>query len=254
MTSPVQPRAGDKRVYRRLAAADGLTTFQVTVQETDLMIQAERDLSAVCREEIIIQRGYIEQYIQQFPTFRDTLAPWEHGAPAPEIIRRMILAGAAAGVGPMASVAGAIAEAVGASLRRFSREVIVENGGDIFIALKGETTVGLYAGRSPLSMRIGLRLNPGREPLAVCTSSGTVGHSLSLGRADAVCVVARECALADAAATAVANRIPAAEAIPEAIGFARSIAGLEGVVAICGERVGLWGDLRIVKIDRRKKA
>jgi len=248
-----QHAAGERHTYRRLAAVAHLQSFQVTVQETDLMVQAEKDLSTLCRDEILTQRGYIEQYIKRFPEFLRTLTPWYSGEPAPAIIRRMIRAGQAAGVGPMAAVAGAVAEAVGEALCRQSKEVVVENGGDIYLVLENPVTIGLYAGKSPLSLRTGLYLDPGGKPLAVCTSSGTVGHSLSMGRADAVCVLARQCALADAAATAVANRIAGARSIPEAIQFARSIEGVEGVAAICGGRLGLWGNLRLVKVDRRKK-
>lgn len=246
--------AAEERSYRRLAMVDRLVAFQVTVQETDLMVQAVQDLTAVCREEILSQRGYIEQYICRFPAFRTALTPWEQDEPAPGIVRMMIAAGKQAGVGPMAAVAGAMAETVGRALQQHSREIIVENGGDIYLSLNGPVTIGIYAGASPLSMRIGLQLEPGREPLAVCTSSGTVGHSLSHGLADAVCIVARQCALADAAATAVANCVSAGEAIPEAIRFARSIEGVEGVVTVCGEKIGLWGNLRIVRLDKVKKA
>jgi ApbE superfamily uncharacterized protein (UPF0280 family) len=253
MTASSHGAIGEQRTYRRQGMVKHLQSFQVTVQETDLMVQADQDLSVLCREEVLAQRGYIEQYIKQFPEFLRTLAPWTLSEPAPEIIRRMIHAGRAAGVGPMAAVAGAIAEAVGEALSLQSKEVVVENGGDIYLVLNRPVTIGLYAGQSPLSMRTGLHLDPGGKPLAVCTSSGTIGHSLSMGRADAVCVVARQGALADAAATAVANRITDARAIPEALRFSRSIDGVEGVAAICGERLGLWGDLRLVKLERRKK-
>jgi len=249
-----QHPVAEERSYRRLAMVDRLVAFQVTVQETDLMVQASQDLTAVCREEVLSQRSYIDRYIRRFPAFRTTLTPWQQDDPAPEIVRMMIAAGKQAGVGPMAAVAGAMAETVGQALLRHSREVIVENGGDIFLAVKGPVTIGLYAGASPLSMRIGLQLEPGPEPLAVCTSSGTVGHSLSHGKADAVCIVARQCALADAAATAVANCVSAGDAIPEAIRLARSIKGVEGVATVCGEKVGLWGNLRIVRLDKGKKA
>ena len=248
-----QTPVGEKRSYRCLAAVDRLAAFRVTVQETDLMIQTEGNLTDLCREEVLIQRGFIEHYIKQHPHFRTALTPWRYDQPAPEIIRMMIDAGQATGVGPMAAVAGAIAETIGLVLLRHSREVVVENGGDIFLALNDSVTVGLYAGASPLSMRIGIRLDPGGEPIAVCTSSGTVGHSLSTGQADAVCIVARHSALADAAATAVANRVSSADSIPGAIQFARSIDGVEGVVAVCGERMGLWGDLQIVHLDNGKK-
>jgi len=254
MRSSSHPPAAEKRFYRRLAVLERLVSFQVTVQETDLMIQAEDDLTDLCREEVLTQRRYIEHYIQRFPEFRTTLTPWNPDDPAPEIVRKMVAAGKRADVGPMAAVAGAMAETIGQFLVRHSNEVIVENGGDVFFKLKGIVTIGLYAGQSPLSMRVGLQLDPGREPLAVCTSSGTIGHSLSHGHADAVCIVARQCALADAAATAVANRVLSVDAIPEAIHFARSIEGVEGVVAVCGEQMGLWGNLRVVRLDSGKKA
>ena len=253
MTSSGHAQAGEDRRYRRLGATKRLKSFHVTVQETDLWVQAENDLAAVCREEILTQRGYIENYIQRFPKFKTTLTPWHDDQPAPEIIRMMTAAGQAAGVGPMAAVAGAMAEMVGLTLRRYSQEIIVENGGDIYLALRDSVTIGLYAGQSPLSMQIGLRLNTGTEPLAVCTSSGTVGHSLSRGRADAVSVVARHCALADAVATSAANRVTTPQAIPEAIRFARTINGVQGVVVVCGEQMGLWGDIEIVKMDREKR-
>lgn len=247
-------RRAEQRTYRRRARVEGLTAFQVTVQETDLWVQADQDLSDLCREEVLIQRGYIERYIRQFPTFRETLTPWRHDGPAPDIVRRMIAAGRSAGVGPMAAVAGAVAETVGEALARVSRKVVVENGGDIYLVLEGKTTIGLFAGRSPLSMRVGLRVDPGGAPLGVCTSSGTVGHSLSRGRADAVCILARSCALADAVATAAANHIATAADIPAAVDFARGISGVQGVAAVCGERLGVWGELRLVRLDGRKKA
>lgn len=254
MTASRETKKGETRFYRRLSRINRLIPFQVTVQETDLWIQADQDLTEVCREEVLRQRGYIERFIRQCPGFRTSLIPWEHGGPAPDIVRRMLAAGKAAGVGPMAAVAGAVAETVGEALHAFSREIVVENGGDVYMVLDGEVTIGLYAGRSPLSMRVGLRLNPGGAPLGVCTSSGTVGHSLSRGRADAVCIRARGCALADAAATAVANRITTAADIPGAIRFARTIPGVEGVAAVCGDRLGAWGNLRLVRLERGKKA
>jgi hypothetical protein len=98
-----------------------------------------------------------------------------------------------------------------------------------------------------------LQLEPGQQPLAVCTSSGTVGHSLSRGRADAVCIVARDGALADAAATAAANHVFGQDAIPQTIAWARAIPGVEGVVAVCGNQMGLWGAIRIVRLDGEKR-
>jgi ApbE superfamily uncharacterized protein (UPF0280 family) len=128
--------------------------------------------------------------------------------------------------------------------------VVVENGGDTFIRSLAPITVAIYAGKSPLSMRVGLQLPPAPRPVAVCTSSGTVGHSLSMGRADAVCVLAKSCALADAAATAIGNRVGSPGHIGGAIDFGRSISGVDGLVVIAGRQMGMWGALEVVPLGK----
>jgi ApbE superfamily uncharacterized protein (UPF0280 family) len=237
------------RTYRTRMARTGLVGFRVAVKETDLMILAQRDLSAEVRSLVIQERQQLEAYGQQHPEFFSALAPWPTDPYAPPLVRTMIGAAAVAGVGPMAAVAGAIAARVGEALRVYSDEVIVENGGDIFMHLKHSATVSLYAGRSPLSHKVGLKINPDRETWGVCTSSGTVGPSLSFGRADAACVVAVDAALADACATALGNRVPEASAINEALGWLGGIPGLTGGVVIVGEHLGAWGQIELVSLQ-----
>ena len=98
-------------------------------------------------------------------------------------------------------------------------------------------------------MQIGIPLNSENKPKAVCTSSGTLGHSLSFGRAHAVCVVAESCALADAAATSIGNRIQSEADINRAIAAGQKIADIEGIVIIAGDKMGVWGDITIVPIN-----
>jgi ApbE superfamily uncharacterized protein (UPF0280 family) len=157
----------------------------------------------------------------------------------------MAEATATAGVGPMAAVAGAIAEAVGQELLRFSDEVIVENGGDIFIKSSEERLIGLYAGESSLSGKVAFAISPEQTPLGVCTSSGTVGHSFSFGKADAVVAFAASTALADAAATAIGNRVSTADDIEGALDYAQTIEGLSGVAIVKDDRLGLRGQVRL---------
>jgi hypothetical protein len=244
----------EPRTYRRLVRTGRLCAFQVTVKETDLHVQAGSDLTGLTRELVIEERGYLEAYIRTHPEFAATLAPWSADGIVPEVVARMTAAGAAAGVGPMAAVAGAIAERVGQGLLAHSEEVVVENGGDIFMKTTAPATAAIYAGNSPLSLKVGLKIDCGGRPRSVCTSSGTVGHSLSFGKADAVCIVSRSCALADAAATAVGNRVRSARDIPPAIEFARTIRGVEGVVVIVGAQLGAWGDIELVEIFPRRRA
>jgi ApbE superfamily uncharacterized protein (UPF0280 family) len=242
----------EPRTYRARVTRGRLTAFEVRVKETDLHVQAQRDLSDVTREIILEQRGYLEAYIRQHPEFHTALAPWPLTGPAPNIVRDMIAAGAAAGVGPMAAVAGAIAEHVGRALMAYSAEVIVENGGDIFLQTTEAATVAVFAGASPLSLRIGIRAGGRNAALGVCTSSGTVGHSLSFGRADAVCVVSRCCALADAAATAIGNRINSPQDIHAGIAIGQGIAGVTGLLIVAADQMGIWGAIEVVALDRKR--
>jgi len=149
----------------------------------------------------------------------------------------------------MAAVAGAIAERVGKELLPYSDEVIVENGGDIFLKTSKERSIGVYAGESKFTRKIAFSILPEETPLGVCTSSGTVGHSLSFGYADAVIVFSSSTSLADAAATAIGNRVRMVEDIHEALEFAQSIKGLRGIAIIKGENMGLWGQIRLAATD-----
>jgi ApbE superfamily uncharacterized protein (UPF0280 family) len=241
-----------KRSYRNLISKSNLVAFRVTVKETDLFVQASTPLEDITRELVLEKRGYIENYIKKHPEFARTLQPWHVTAFEPVIIRDMALAGEKAGVGPMAAVAGAIAEHVGIDLLRYSHEVVVENGGDVFLKSDDPLTVGIFAGRSPLSLRMGVRIESGGSPIAVCTSSGTVGHSLSLGKADAVCVVSDSCCLADAAATSIGNRVKSKGHIQPAVDFGKHIEGVRGVVVIIEDEIGIWGDLEVVPLNLEK--
>ncbi len=216
------------------------------------MIQADRLLDDEAREQVLDCRGQIDGYIKRYPAFAVTLKPWQEQVFAPEIVREMIAAGSAAGVGPMAAVAGAVAENVGRRLLDFSHDVVVENGGDVFIKAKGPVVAGLFAGTSPLSMKLGIRVTDSSDCIGLCTSSGTVGHSLSTGSADAVCVISRSCALADAAATAIGNRIRSPREIKAGIAFGKRIAGVIGIVVVAGREMGAWGQVELVPLKGKK--
>jgi ApbE superfamily uncharacterized protein (UPF0280 family) len=195
----------EKRTYRNLVKTDDLVKFEVMVKETDLLVRAERDFSREARESVLKYRHQLETYVAMKPQFQKSLVPLAEDPYAPGIVREMIQTSQLAHVGPMAAVAGAMAEFVSKDVLKLSREVIVENGGDIYLTTSKKRTIGIYAGDSPLSFKIGIMIAPGETPLGICTSSGTVGHSLSLGNADAVCILSKSAALADAAATAVGN-------------------------------------------------
>jgi len=238
----------EPRTYRTRMAREGLVGFQVAVKETDLWVLAGQDLSREVREVVLQERRQLEAYIAGHPEFLTTLTPWPEDPFAPPLVREMISAARKAGVGPMAAVAGALAARVGQALELLSAEVIVENGGDIYLRVATAATVSLFAGKSPLSHRVGLRIAPELTPLGVCTSSGTVGHSFSFGRADAACILAPNAALADAAASAVGNRVQQAGDIAPALEWAAALPGILGAVVIVGDKLGAWGRVELVPL------
>jgi ApbE superfamily uncharacterized protein (UPF0280 family) len=235
------------RTYRHWISGDDLVSFNVTVRETDLLIRARSNLEQQALESVQKHRKPLEEYIRQHPLFMHSLEPVEVASDAPEIVREMAEAGEIAGVGPMAAVAGAIAEMVGRDLLVFSPEIIVENGGDIFMQILKARKVGIYAGESsPFTGKLALEIAAEDTPLGICTSSGTVGHSLSLGNADAVIVTAPSAALADAAATAIGNKVKDAPDVKKEINSAGMRYGISGLIIIKDDEIGMWGNIKLV--------
>ncbi|MGB2876760.1 MAG: UPF0280 family protein [Dehalococcoidales bacterium] len=237
------------RTYRHWVKDDDLVDFRVAVKETDLYLRATSDLHRKAHRLVLKYRDGIEKYIARHPDFLTSLEPVEVEAQAPKIVRAMADAARLCGVGPMAAVAGAIAEFVGKELLEFSPEIIVENGGDIYLKSLRRRTIGVFAGGSPLTGKLGLDIAPEDTPLGICTSSGTVGHSLSFGKADAVIVLADSATLADAAATAIGNRVSEVADIEKGIEFAQDIGRLKGVVIIKDDRLGVWGEVKLVPTE-----
>jgi ApbE superfamily uncharacterized protein (UPF0280 family) len=132
---------------------------------------------------------------------------------------------------------------VGKDLLRYSRNIIIENGGDIFIESQKDIHVGILAGNSPLSDSISIIIRKEDMPMGICTSSGTVGHSLSFGKADAVCVKAQSASLADAAATAIGNITKSKKDISRALQAGMKIKDVLGILIIVDDQFGVIGDI-----------
>jgi len=240
------------RVYRHWVKDKDLTPFNVVVKETDLYIRATTNLEQKALKLVTKYRDLLERYIERHLSFLTSLEPIAVENNAPAIVTGMAEAARKAGVGPMAAVAGAIAEFVGRELLALSPEVIVENGGDIYLKSLKERLIGIYAGQSPLTGKVALEIKGGETPMGICTSSGTVGHSLSFGKADAVVVLSKSATLADAAATAIGNLIIQPGDIPLGIEFAQRIDGVRGVIIIKDDKMGLWGEVKLRPTSIRK--
>ena len=236
------------KFYRFWIKETELKSFEVIISQSDLLIQAEKNLQKKAHKILLKYRKILEKYISNHPDFLTTLKPYPLEQSQPEIVKEMIKFSTIVDVGPMASVAGAIAEFVGKELLKFSKQIIIENGGDIFLKIAKPRTVGIYAGKSPLSGKIGIEIKPEETPLGISTSSGTVGHSLSFGKADAVVVISKSAILADACATASANLIQNEDDLIKAIDFAKKIKGIQGILAIKNDKLALWGKIKIKRI------
>ncbi|MGQ9533829.1 MAG: UPF0280 family protein [bacterium] len=227
------------RTYRTYCSSERFIQFGVIHKQSDLLILAKINLYDQAMSALTRLRQEIESYTIFDSEFLTALKPITILSSAPEIVKDMSLSAKKMDVGPMAAVAGAISEYVARSLSKFSDEVIVENGGDNFIINREPLTIGIYAGNSPLSMKIGIELEPHPEGIGIATSSGTVGHSLSFGNADAVTVLAKRGSLADAAATRICNMVKTEDDIPGAMVFVEKNVEILGAIIIIKNRVGV---------------
>jgi len=233
----------EERNYRSLINKDNIISYSVKIAQSDLWISSDSNLTGLAEKSLRQHRYFLESYIDTNPEFRTTLLPFPQDPLAPAIIREMITQSTVCGVGPMASVAGAIAEFVGKDLSGFTENLIIENGGDIFLLSQKSLSIGIFAGESTLSYKVKLSIKPDETPLGICTSSATVGPSLSFGKADAVCVLSSCATLADAAASAVGNCVKNKNDIKKALNYGLKIPGVRGVVIIIGNEMGAAGEV-----------
>jgi len=235
-----------QRTYRSRTSSTDLIGFEVIVKETDLFVLAETDLQKETTTAVLNYRHQLEDYIAHDPEFLTALVPYPVSELAPQIVQAMAFSGEQAKVGPMAAVAGAIADFVAIDLADKPGDLIIENGGDIYIRTKKPRRMLVYAGDSPFSEKLGIEISPEQTPCGVCTSSGTVGHSLSFGKADAITILAKTATLADAVATAVGNLVKEPTDINSGIEFAQRIDGVNGVLIVIQDKLGVWGQIKLV--------
>lgn len=236
----------EDRTYRALINNHNLISYNVKILESDLFISSDLNLSKSAETSLIKHRHFLETYINKHPEFRTSLVPVPDDPLAPPVVRDMIVKTNICGVGPMASVAGAVSEFVGHDLLDSTRNIIIENGGDIFLRSEKTLKVAIYAGESTLSYKVNIIVKPEETPLGICTSSATVGPSLSFGKADAVCVISKSATLADAAATAIGNLVKGKKDIREALEHGMNIPGVQGIIIILGKEMGVIGKVELI--------
>jgi len=234
----------NRRFYRGYSGSRG-ASFNVRLDTTDLFITAGSDLSTEAYRILEERRRELEEHIRLYPDFLYSLSPVTPPADPPAIALEMYKSSAAAGVGPMAAVAGAFAENVGRALTELSEEVIVENGGDTWLQLQNDAVMGIYVNNIYFRDRIRLKINAGETPCSVCTSSASLGHSLSFGKADAATIIAENGALADAVATGACNLVQNENDLQKAADYAMSIDGVRGCMIIYRDKLAACGAIEL---------
>lgn len=250
----------EPRLYRGSMNSDRFRFFPTTLHESDLWIGVPpgaytKQMISASQDELHRLRDVLETHIKTHPEFGTSLEalPWpaepseSTNSPSelPEEINLMLTCGLQTHTGPMSAVAGLFAEYVGSRLtHEFDlEEVVVENGGDLYLKNSSELVSVIHAGSSPLSDKMAFSIPPGTR--GICTSSGTMGHSLSLGRADAVTVIAASTPLADAWATALANQVKGREDVEAVLEKVSGIPEILGCAILAGEQIGVRGEFEL---------
>ncbi len=247
----------EERTYRTQFNSERFKGFEVKHLETDLWIGVNPEAFDEKMKEVALKkmeslRKEFDDYIAKEPFFKKSLKPFQPSESAPKEAVEMALAAEKAGIGPMSAVAGLFAREVGEEiLRNFSaQELVIENGGDIYVLLQKELVLSVFAGESILSERIGLVIPAEKDTkLGICTSAGTVGPSISYGKADAVVVVCDDILLADALATAFGNKVKSPDHVEKVIKQAENYSEIQSLLIICEDKIGIKGDneIRILK-------
>jgi uncharacterized protein len=240
------------RTYREQFNPDRFASFTVQYLETDLWIGVDHpsfhiEIAELAQKEVIKVRKQLEEFIRLHPTFKTSLKPVDPAPDAPETIQSMIVSGFRTHTGPMASVAGMFAHQIGEKIRhQFKvKELVIENGGDYYVFLNEDLLMTVYAGKSPLSEKIAVIVPAKETPCGICTSSGTVGPSLSFGKADAVMVACYSPALADGWATALANKIKSPVDIEPVLKYSEQFPEILSLVIICEDKTGIRGNFEV---------
>ena len=237
-----------KRFYRDYNSENGYL-FNVKIDTSDLFIRADSNLYDEAYNALKMARTELETYISNHEEFIHSLNPLAFHGDEGEITSEMHKASLSAGVGPMAAVAGTIAEYVGKALLDYSSEVIIENGGDLWMKLTKPAVIGIYINNIYFKDNLGIKINPEKTPCSVCTSTSKLGHSISFGKADSVTIIAETGALADAMATAVCNMVKTEDDMEKALNFGLSINGVRGCLIIFRDKFAALGDIELAPLE-----
>jgi len=234
----------EERFYRNSISSK--FRLDISFKESDLLISSDKEIDKDLAKNILIKYyNQIEKYAEINPQFVKSLSPIAQDLEAPPIVRKMIESSHLTGIGPFSSVAGAVALYVGEELLKLADEVIIENGGDLFLKINEDKRIGVYLGERTELKSLTIKIKKQDYPFGIASSSAYLGHSLNLGRADLVTVIAKDSIIADGFATSLSNPIKKEENIEKVLGFAKESDSIEGLLVAFEGKIFLWGALEI---------
>jgi len=234
----------EERFYRKNISSK--FKLEISHRESDLLISTDKEVSSEIAQEILL--GYysqIEEYIKRNPDFKNSLSPVAFDDSVPPIVKRMVESSQITKIGPFASVAGAIALYVGEAILEFCEEVVVENGGDIFLKINAPKLLGVYLGDGFSPKHLTLKLKNKDHAFGIASSSSVIGPSLNFGKANLLTVVCQDAILADGFATALSNKIKNSQDAEALIQEVKKLNLVEGILIAIDSKIYLWGDLEI---------
>lgn len=231
-----------ERFYRDYHKSPSLHSYKVCIDSSDLYIASTNASKDIAMAALRTAREALKNIISQYPQFLSSLTPIDIPCYAPPA-SWMITAAKVCNVGPMAAVAGAISQYVGEALLKSNKEVLVENGGDIYLSSISPRKILVYAGNSPVSMNLAIKIPAGT--FGICTSAGKVGPSLSFGIADAAIVLSKDCALSDAAATRLGNLVKSENDLKSVVESINDLPNILGAMAICNDKIAACGQIEL---------
>jgi uncharacterized protein len=238
----------DKSIYRNRIKKREKYNWHINYKYSDLLVSSDRDVSVRLGKAVREVYKLLESVIEVEPSFQKSLSPVNIKRHYPPIVKKMCREASIYNVGPMATVAGAVCDYIASELKHHCSNLIIENGGDVFIKSSRDIDVGVYSRNKDFTDKIYLRVKAKDTPCGICSSSGIFGHSLSMGKSDLVTVLSKSVISADGAATSIANRISNPDDINGIIEDYRKIKDIRGVLIIKGNKLGIWGNIELMNI------
>jgi ApbE superfamily uncharacterized protein (UPF0280 family) len=237
----------DRNIYRKNISVKGKYSYRLKYKYTDLFITCDREISKEVKEPVVSFYNGLEEVLSRHEVFGKSLTPVKIIDNYPPIIKKMCRAAEVFKVGPMAAVAGAVCDRIAQSISGSCDFLMIENGGDVYIKSSIPVSAVLFSSSRYFRDRLNIRITADTTPCGLCSSSGIIGHSLSLGKSDLVTVMSESTVMADTAATAIANSIKEKADVDKALAHYRDYKQIKGLIIIKDDRLAIWGELQLVK-------